>query len=222
MIENRPLSESAPDIMSDTVSAQMRLPWILPLAAGVFLGAAVFEMLPQALGLAGGKAWLWSLGGFVSFILIHEGVSDGSPTGAGWVSSIGVWLHSLLEGIMAATGFAVSLMTGILVSVGLALHLLPEAIALIALLTATGATMRQALIRNGVSFAFLAVGILITGTLGRGLPPGLLGAVLALGSGGLVYLAHLSWTQRRGALGAGLLVALAGTVLMGAVAFAGH
>jgi zinc transporter ZupT len=222
MIKNQAGLQSASDAVSQAASIPVRLPWILPLAAGVFLGAAVFEMLPQALGLAGGKAWLWSLGGFVAFILIHEGLSDGSRAGTGWVSSIGVWLHSFLEGIMAATGFAVSLTTGILVSVGLAIHLLPEALSLVALLTATGVTMRQALIRNGISFGLLAAGILLAGSFGRGLPPGLLGIALALGSGGLVYLAHLSWMERRGALGAGLLVAVAGTVLMGAVAFAGR
>ncbi|MGH2708873.1 MAG: hypothetical protein ACRDJK_11335, partial [Actinomycetota bacterium] len=70
--------ESASDTVSQTASLPLGLPWILPLAAGVFLGAAVFEMLPQALRLVGARAWLWSLGGFVGFILIHEGMSDTS------------------------------------------------------------------------------------------------------------------------------------------------
>ena len=38
-----------------------RWPWLLPLAAGIFLGGAVFEMQPEALELAGSPAWLWAI-----------------------------------------------------------------------------------------------------------------------------------------------------------------
>ena len=45
-----------------------RWPWLLPLAAGIFLGAAVFEMLPQAIMDAGASAWGWLLAGVALFV----------------------------------------------------------------------------------------------------------------------------------------------------------
>ena len=54
-------------------SVARRWPWLLPLAAGIFLGGAAIEMLPEALDKAGTQAWFWALGGLVLFVLLSPG-----------------------------------------------------------------------------------------------------------------------------------------------------
>lgn len=59
-----------------------RWPWLLPLAAGIFLGAPIFEMLPEALDDAGPQAWLWTLAGLVIFVLVRDGLDHVGRHGA--------------------------------------------------------------------------------------------------------------------------------------------
>src|SRR5207247_9062156 len=48
--------------------------WVVPLAAGIFAGAAAFEVLPFALRRIGLAAAAWGLGRLLIFIAIHKGL----------------------------------------------------------------------------------------------------------------------------------------------------
>ncbi|MBX6342212.1 MAG: hypothetical protein IRY97_07120, partial [Thermomicrobiaceae bacterium] len=168
-----------------------RWPWVLPLAAGIFLGAAAFDMLPEGLDRLGAAAWLWALAGLALFVLVRDGLDYLGRHGAGWVATLGLWLHSLLEGVVAALGFGAGLLAGLLVTAGLILHLLPEAGGAIALMTATGVSERQSLRRLGVTYALLIGGFVVVLFFLPGLSEDAVTAALALGAGGFVYLAYL-------------------------------
>ena len=115
-----------------------RWPWLLPLAAGIFLGAAVLEVLPDALKMVGLLAWLWTLVGLALFVLVRNGLDYIGQRGLVWAATLGIWLHSFLEGAVTATSFGAGFLVGLLVSAGLILHLIPEVGAVIALRTAAG------------------------------------------------------------------------------------
>lgn len=85
-------------------SVARRWPWLHPLAAGIFLGGAAIEMLPEALDKAGTQAWFWALGGLVLFVLIRDGLDAIGQQGLAWVATIGIWLHSFLEGAVVLEG----------------------------------------------------------------------------------------------------------------------
>jgi len=194
-----------------------RWPWLLPLAAGIFLGAAAVEVMPDALDLAGPRAWSWALFGLALFVAVRAGLDYVGQRGLPWVATLGIWLHSFLEGAVTATSYGVSLLVGLLVSVGLILHLIPEVGAVIALLTAAGLSLRQAIIRNGITWALIVVGFLTVYLFLPNLSAEVLGAALALGAGGFLYLAYLSFRERQWPLAPSLLMVALGTLVIGAM-----
>ncbi len=191
--------------------------WVVPLSAGIFAGAAIFEVLPYAYARAGLRTVAWAIAGLLAFTAIHKGLDALGHQGAGWASTLGMWLHSFLEGIVTATGYGVSVAIGVLLSVGLVAHLIPEATALVAVLRRTGLSMRQAVVRTVMSWALVIAGFLVVKYLLPLLAPPVLGAGMAFGAGGLAYLAIVSWTGRRGGLTGSLLAAASGAALMGLV-----
>ena len=191
-----------------------RWPWLLPLVAGIFLGAAVFEMMPEALERAGLSAWLWLATGLITFVAVRNGLDLLGRHGMAWAATLGIWLHSFLEGAVTASSYGINLITGLIVSIGLILHLIPEVSAVIALLVAAGLTIRDALIRNGITWFLIVVGFLAVALLLPDLSPAVLGAALAFGAGGFLYLAYASFRERQLALTLGLAVAGMGVLLV--------
>ncbi len=189
--------------------------WVVPLAAGVFAGAVAFEVLPFAVRRTGAPAAAWALAGLALFVAIHKGLDALGHQGASWASTLGMWLHSFLEGVVTATGYGVSPTLGVLLSVGLAAHLVPEVTALVAVLRRAGLTLRQSIVRASLSWLLVAAGFLVVRYLLPLLAPPVLGAGMAVGAGGLTYLAVVSWRGRQGALAGSLLAVVAGAALMG-------
>jgi zinc transporter ZupT len=194
-----------------------RWPWLLPLAAGIFLGAVVFHVLPEALDLVGSTAWLWGLAGLVLFVLVRYGFDYIGQHGLGWAATLGIWLHSLLEGVATGLSYNVGLVTGLLVTVGMLLHLIPEFGAAVVLMSSAGVTRRQTLIRTGITWLFLILGFVLVFVFLRDLADPVLGATLALGAGAFIYLAYASWEERKWGLWQSLAVALIGAALMGGI-----
>lgn len=194
-----------------------RYPWLLPLASGIFLGAAAFDMVPQAVELAATSAWWWVVGGLVAFVLVRQGFDAIGKAGFAWVATLGIWIHSFLEGAVTASSYGVSLAVGLLVTAGLVLHLIPEVGAVIAVLTASGLTLRQALLRNAVTWGLLIAGLLVAAVLVPTLPEDVLGAALAFGAGGFLYVAFASWRERAWDVLPSVAVAVLGAALMAAL-----
>jgi zinc transporter ZupT len=191
--------------------------WVVPLAAGIFAGAAAFEVLPFAVRRIGLAAAAWGLGGLLVFIAIHKGLDALGHHGAAGASTLGMWLHAFLEGVVTATGYGVSTTLGVLLSLGLVAHLIPEATALVALLRRSGLSVRTSVVRSALSWVLVASGFLVVRFFLPLLPPPVLGAGMAFGAGGLLYLAAVSWTARQGTLAGSLTALAAGAVLMGLV-----
>ncbi|MCZ7568647.1 MAG: hypothetical protein M5U01_08650 [Ardenticatenaceae bacterium] len=194
-----------------------RFPWLLPLSAGIFLGAAIFEMFPEAFAQAGASAGLWAVVGLVLFIVVRDGLDYLGQHGLAWVATLGIWLHSFLEGAVTATSYGISFVVGLLVSAGMILHLIPEVGAVIVLLTAAGISLRSALIRNGITWLLLIAGFVVTFLYWQDLPPSVLGNVLAFGAGGFLYLAYLSFKERQWGLASSLALVVVGALLVGAL-----
>ena len=211
------LETSVPQSEGETGAVPAWRLWLVPLAAGIFAGAAAFEVFPYALRRAGTGAVAWGLGGLIAFVAIHRGLEALGHQGASGASTLGMWLHSFLEGVVTATGYGVSVALGVLLSLGLIAHLLPEAMALVAVLRRAGLSIRQGAVRSALSWALCACGFLVVRFFLPLLPPPVLGAGMAFGAGGLTYLAAVSWLGREAGFAGSLAAATAGAALMGLV-----
>jgi zinc transporter ZupT len=95
-------------------------------------------------------------------------------------------------------------------------HLAPEITALVAVLLRRGVSLREALLRSVLTCLLVVAGLLAV-RFSPLISPPVLGTGMAFGSGGLLYLAFVSWMGREGGLGASVASALAGAALMGLV-----
>lgn len=189
--------------------------WLPPLAAGVFAGVAAFEVVPAAIHDAGQVPVLaFGLAGLVFFVVVHRLLGRLGSHGSSWAGVMAMWMHSYMEGIVAAAGYAVSPAFGLVISLGLVGHLAPEVSALVAVLVDAGLSMKQALARAAGTAVAVALGILAGHTLIPGVAPATLGRALAFGCGGLAFLAYGSWRQRRGSMTLSAAAGLAGAGFM--------
>lgn len=194
--------------------------WVVPLATGVFAGAAAFEVLPFAARRVGPVAGAWAVAGLLVFVAVHKGLDALGHQGASWASTLGMWLHSFLEGVVTASGYGVSATLGVLLSLGLVAHLIPEATALVAVLRRSGLSARSSVVRSALSWVLVAAGFVLVRFFLPLLPPPVLGAGMGFGAGGLVYLAIVSWLGRQAGLAGSLAAVACGAALMGLVRLA--
>jgi zinc and cadmium transporter len=177
-------------------------------AVGALLGDALIHLLPEANKQLGAEtAALWALGGiFVFFILekvlhwhhhhgIHEGKTleecvdcDEKIKPFGFLTIISDGLHNVIDGVIIAAGFLVSVEVGIATTIAVALHEIPQEIGDFGVLMHAGFSKGQALLANFLSglSAFVGAGIvLLIGTSVEGIVP-ILSAVAA---GSFIYIA---------------------------------
>jgi zinc transporter ZupT len=193
-------------------------------AAGVLIAVSFLHIVPKSLAMnEQAPAYL-----FAGYMLMHvfnrflsAYVCDSPQTAEyalGLVPLLGIGFHSFLDGLAYAISFSVSVFTGVLVAIGMVLHEFPEGIVTYTLLVRSGFTGRRSFL---LAFAAAAVttplGTLVSYPFVSRIDQSLLGLLLALSSGALIYVGatHLLPQAEReprqfsmAALAAGILVAL--------------
>lgn len=193
-------------------------------AAGVLIAVSFMHIVPTSLAMsAQAPAYL-----FAGYLVMHvlnrfltAYVCDKPETAEyalGLVPLLGIGFHSFLDGVVYSISFSVSLFTGALVALGMVLHEFPEGIVTCTLLIRSGFTERRSFV-----LAFLAaavttpLGTLVSYPFISRIDEPLLGSLLALSAGALIYVGatHLlprAETEPRRfslvALAAGVVVAL--------------
>lgn len=193
-------------------------------AAGVLISVSFLHIIPKSLGM-NPNAPAYLLAGFVSLHLFNRFITafvcergTEAQYGIGLIPMFGISLHSFIDGFIYSITFTVSIFTGALAATGMVLHEFPEGIITYLLLLRGGFREKTALI-----LAFLAaslstpLGMLVSYPFISQIDKPLLGALLAMSAGALVYVGatHLlpqaEKEHRRYslcALGAGILVAV--------------
>ena len=101
------------------------LPWLVALGAGLLLGAAFLDLLPEAiaLGVAGGfsagDVLGMTLGAFLVFLLVESAVEG---RGMGRVGGGLLILHSLRDGMAIGAAYSASHVAGYAVATGIVAH----------------------------------------------------------------------------------------------------
>jgi len=193
-------------------------------AAGVLISVSFLHIIPKSFEMnANAPAYL--LLGFVLLHLFNRFVTafvcerrPDSEYGIGLVPMLGIGLHSFIDGFVYSITFTVSFVTGALAATGMVLHEFPEGIVTYLLLLRGGFGKKTSLTLSILAASLTTpLGMLVSYPYVSGIDPPLLGSLLALSSGALVYVGatHLlpqAEKERRKyslcALGAGILVAV--------------
>lgn len=193
-------------------------------AAGVLISVSFLHIIPKSIGMSV-NAPVWLLIGFVLLYLFNRFITafvcerrSDSAYGIGMVPMLGIGFHSFIDGFIYSITFTVSIFTGALAATGMVLHEFPEGIITYLLLLRGGFSDKAALILATLSAALTTpFGMLVSWPLMGRLDQSLLGNLLALSSGALVYVGatHLLPQAEKEhrkyslcALGAGILVAV--------------
>lgn len=177
------------------VWGQQNTTYFICFAAGVLISASFLHIIPKSLSMsATGPAWL--LSGFFGLHLFNrfatafvcERNPDSKDYVIGIVPLLGIGFHSLIDGIIYSIAFNVSILTGSLATLGMVLHEFPEGIVTYLLLLRAGFRERNALWLAMVAAALTTpLGMVMSYPLVSAVSPDVLGALLALSAGALVY-----------------------------------
>lgn len=172
----------------------------LSFGAGVLLSAAFLHMLPEATLEIGPSVGIFTLAGYVlmtvleRFTMAHPCTEDdhchNPDHRLGLIAFFGLSVHSVIGGLALGVGIAgandisvsIALLAAILV------HKVPETLALMALLTASGWTRRKMAVSLAAFSSMGPTGVLVGAYLNFQSPT-LMGGALAISAGTFLYLA---------------------------------
>lgn len=170
-----------------------------PFAAGALLGAAFFDLLPEAVEAnAEGAAFRWTVVGIIAFFLLehylhwfhhhheHDKKEAKKPTAP--LVIIGDTLHNAIDGVAIGAAFLISPPVGIITAIAVAAHEIPQEIGDFGVLLKTGMKRSKVLMWNVISALSTLVAALYVFYLGsnESLP---LGPILGLSAGMFIYIA---------------------------------
>ncbi len=194
-------------------------------AAGVLISASFLHIIPKSFAMNPNSP-IYLLVGFFGLHLFNRFITafvcqkepDKEKYGLGLAPMIGIGFHSFIDGFVYSIAFSVSIFTGFLATAGMVLHEFPEGIITYLLLVKGGFKESKAMIFSFFAAALTTpLGMLISYPFISEINKSMLGALLALSAGALVYVGatHLLPKAEQEhkkysfvALGGGILVAI--------------
>lgn len=170
-----------------------------PFAAGALLGAAFFDLFPEAVEInAGTTAFGFALVGIIAFFILehylhwfhhhheHDSFSGRQPATA--LIIIGDTVHNAIDGVAIGAAFLINVPAGIATAIAISAHEVPQEIGNFGILLKNGMKRSRVLFWNALSALATLVTALITFWLGttNQLP---LPAILGLAAGMFIYIA---------------------------------
>ena len=179
---------------------------LVSLSAGTLFGGAFLHLVPEAVEEAGAftpTISLLILLGIIIFFLLdklihwkhaHDKSSTllHTPTGnnpsMANLNLVGDAFHNLLDGLIIAGSYLVSIPTGIATTIAVVIHETPQEIADFGVLVYSGLTRRRALFFNFISATLAIVGAIIGYMLGSQ-SEGFITVIVPFAAGAFVYIA---------------------------------
>lgn len=175
---------------------------IIAVGAGIRIGAAFFDLIPEASELLGGSldtVMLATAIGFLAFYGIekltavhvgHEAAAEldhgeAAHRHVGVIGAGGMSLHSFLDGVALAAGLAVGGGLGLVIAVVVIVHRFSDGISVVSMLLASRTPVREAYQWVSVVAIAPVLGVLLG--LVVSIPDDVLGVMLALFAGFFLY-----------------------------------
>ena len=174
-------------------------------AAGTLLGAAFFDLLPEAahltekLGMEHELVFYWTLFGIIIFFILerfihwfhhheeHHQTHEESKSTLPLII-ISDTAHNFIDGVVIAATFMVSIPLGMVTTVAVLAHEIPQEIGDFGLMLHKGMKRRKIILVNLISAAIALIGAMGTYLLGD-IIEGLIPMLLALTAGFFIYIA---------------------------------
>ena len=211
-------------------------------AAGILLGTAFFDLLPEAVhegDRAGINIFPWALFGIVLFFLVerfihwfhhHEEFHKDEKESKSTLPLIifGDTMHNFIDGVVIAATFMVSVPLGIATAISVFAHEVPQEIGDFGLMLHKGLKPKRIILVNILSSAVAFIGAIVTYLLGNFLEP-YIPALLAVTAGFFIYIAtsdlipEIHHEKRKGfAFIESILLVIGVLVMAISVSFLGH
>ncbi|MDX2424256.1 MAG: ZIP family metal transporter [Amphritea sp.] len=174
---------------------QRNTTYFMCFAAGVLISASFLHIIPKALSMNPNSA-IYLLIGYFGLHLFNRYLTafvcqrnpEKEQYGIGIVPMMGIGFHSFIDGFIYSISFSVSVFTGFLATTGMVLHEFPEGIITYLLLRRGGFSDRKAMILSLFAAALTTpLGMLVSYPLISGINQTILGDLLALSAGALIY-----------------------------------
>lgn len=173
---------------------------LVSFAAGALLGSAFLHLLPEIVEQSAnvrlpfilvlvGMLLSFLIERFLHFHHCHQLECSDHVHPAGTVMLIGDSVHNLLDGILIATSYLVSVPVGIATTVAVLLHEIPQEIGDFAILLHSGYTKRRALFLNFLSALTAFIGAVLVLFLDQGVAH-LEAYLLPIAVGNFIYIAE--------------------------------
>lgn len=186
-------------------------------AAGVLLGAAFFDLLPEAVQAAeetGANVFLWTFMGILTFFLIERFIhwfhhhheyheNEKEPKATIPLIIFGDTAHNFIDGVVIAATFMVSVPLGIVSALAVAAHEIPQEVGDFGLLLHKGLARGKIILINILSASVAIAGAIATYLLGEQVED-YLPILLAATAGFFIYIAasdlipEIHYERRRG------------------------
>ena len=163
-------------------------------SAGVLLGAALLDLVPEAFASIGAKAGIYVLAGLVflflveKFVMVHACATlrcEYHPLGL--LALVGLSLHNLTDGLALGAGAMVPALT-FTVFFAIFIHNGPTGIAFTGLLMSHQYPRRAIILRSLICFLMIPIGAVVSFMVLRAFPGQLLGIALAFSGGTFLYI----------------------------------
>jgi ZIP family zinc transporter/zinc and cadmium transporter len=153
------------------------LKYFLALGAGFMLAAAILEILPESVALAGHRAYFFVLVGYFIVHFFEHNVAPHFhfgeethveallPEHAGISALLGLSIHTFFDGVAIASGFLVSGWLGGVIFLAIFLHKVPEGFTVASLVLASGQSRHTALLASIWLGVATVAGVVLMGVL---------------------------------------------------------
>jgi zinc and cadmium transporter len=174
------------------------LTWLVSFAAGGLFGGAFIHLLPEAVEEFGfgAEMSLYILSGIVVFFMLekfihwrhcHHPTTKDHPHPFAYMNLVGDGVHNLIDGMIIAASYVISIPVGIATTLAVLLHEIPQEIGDFGVLVHGGFSRKRALLMNFLTALTAIIGavvvLLLNGT--GNLAPFL----LPFAAGGFIYIA---------------------------------
>jgi ZIP family zinc transporter/zinc and cadmium transporter len=144
---------------------------MIAISAGFMIAVSLTDVFPEAIERGGATAGVTAT---IGFLLVHltqhtfaRHFHFGEETHAvtpmvGTSALVGLLLHTFVDGVAIASGFAVNPSLGLLVALAITLHKVPEGLAISSLFLAAGLSRRRALGAAALLGLATVAGVLVT------------------------------------------------------------